>query len=562
MLDNKLFVYFIVFVIIFGHFCLGFDTINNLAPTYDEPLHLTAGYSYLKTGRYYLNVYDHPPFAEMFSAIPLIFMKPILLTQHPTWERYQQYSFANLFLYHNRVDSEKMLNSGRIMMLLLSCVLSLAIFFWSKELYGLSSGILSIFLYCFSSAFISHGSLVTTDLPLTLFYFLSLYSFYKLLKEQRIIYAAFTGISLGFALTSKFSAVIVPGIYLILLVVYWRKFSIKFDKLFLSVAVLSIFCFVVLLFVYQFNSINLYFEGLFRTFKRLSMGRSTFLFGNYSTTGWWYYFIYTFLIKTPIPFLLILLISGIKSLPEPVLVIPCLIYFFFASISKVQIGFRHILPIFPFLIVISSSVVSTDSNKNNTKPPILNFILLPLIGWYIFGCMKIHPFHLSYFNEFVGGAKNGYKYLTDSNIDWGQGLKKLGKWFLKQKYKGIYLCYFGTADPHYYNIKYIGIGFVDNLSYDERPGDNIQFTKDEPVIFAISVTNLQATYYADKKIFAFLKEIQPIEEIAYSIFVYDITKNPKALRKLAEIFASTGNFKQSEFLYKRAMQFESSIHKF
>ncbi|MEW6042364.1 MAG: hypothetical protein AB1633_12670, partial [Elusimicrobiota bacterium] len=148
--------------------------------------------------------------------------------------------------------------------------------------------------------------------------------------------------------------------------------------------------------------------------------------------------------------------------------------------------------------------------------------------------VSIHPWHISYFNEFTGGSSNGYKFLTDSNVDWGQGLKELSK-----KYKTLFMCYFGTGDPHYYGIKYLPVGFVSNLKPQERQGDLIKPAKGEKVLFAVSATNLQATYFADKKIFFFLSSIKP-EIVAYSILVYDLTDKNRALSRLAQIYALDG----------------------
>ena len=77
-----------------------------------------------------------------------------------------------------------------------------------------------------------------------------------------------------------------------------------------------------------------------------------------------------------------------------------------------------------------------------------------LLIWAAVEAIAIHPHFLAYFNEIVGGSANGYKHLTDSNVDWGQGLKALGESLSeKDRADGIYLCYFGTADPHAYGIR-------------------------------------------------------------------------------------------------------------
>jgi hypothetical protein len=151
---------------------------------------------------------------------------------------------------------------------------------------------------------------------------------------------------------------------------------------------------------------------------------------------------------------------------------------------------------------------------------------------------RAHPWYISYFNEFISSPDEGYRYLTDSNLDWGQGLKELGKYLKSEGSGGIYLCYFGTGDPAYYGIRYRPIGFIDGISppytEHERTGDIIDFDSQKKVFFAISATNLQATYYADKNAFAFLKSVKPRKIVANSIFVYDLAANPQVYEKFKE----------------------------
>ena len=73
--------------------------------------------------------------------------------------------------------------------------------------------------------------------------------------------------------------------------------------------------------------------------------------------------------------------------------------------------------------------------------------LAGLLGLWIFGLATTYPYTLTFFNLFVGGPANGYKYLADSNVDWGQGLKLLKRWMDREGVEQVGLAYFGTADP-------------------------------------------------------------------------------------------------------------------
>ena len=576
----------IIILLLSTHAFLGLQTMRHLSPTYDEHVHLTAGYSYFKTRDYRLNSFDHPPFAEMWAAVPLLFLNPAFPTQHPYWQnilRYQ-YPFSDIFIYKNNVDPEKMLNSGRTMILLLSLLLGLCMYFFAKEMFGALPAYSALFLWCFSSVFLAHGSLVTTDMAVTLFYFSTIFFFwrwYKAIeqKKEAVIYpaaqksldsyrvknikdggvshysspvahcgtgsrkagkvfhkAVFAGLSLGLLMASKYSAIIIFPVIGLIILFYWMSGKLKIKEAANLTSIGAVSILAVLLIVYQLSSLEtFYLIGLKKVIKGVSSGRSAFLLGEHSITGWFYYFPVTFILKTPLPLIALIIVSFFVRKLWTVeralfLLLPAAVYLGISCYAKVNIGHRHIMPIYPFLIVWVSGLFMFLDKKIFQAGAVL------LMIWYSYGSLKAHPWHLCYFNEIVGSSDNGYKYLTDSNVDWGQGLKSLGKYLKDEKVSGIYFNYFGTGDPHYYGIKYMPFGFIDNISYPNskglRDGDIVDFSKEPKVFFAVSATNLQATYYADKQIFSWLKEIPYETIIAHSIFVYDMTKHPKEYAKL------------------------------
>jgi hypothetical protein len=519
------------------HLVMGVLTIRANSPTYDEHVHLTAGYSYLRTGNYYMNVLDHPPFAEMWAALPLLSMNLTFPSSHPYWEEIfkYQYAFADIFMYKNRVDAEKMLNSARMMILLFSLALGALIYMWTSQLYGRDAGIIALALWAFSSTFLAHGTVVTTDMALTLFYFMSMYAFWRFikgleLKKPKVANTVLLGLSLGLLLASKYSSFIIFGV--IGIIAFWYVYTKKIDseKLVFPAIACFVVIFFVLEFVFQFNPLGTYYWlGMKKVLSGVATGRSSFLMGRHSVTGWLYYFPVAFLIKTPIPMLVLLasIVFARKMWNREnllFLALPAAVYFAAGCYAKVNIGHRHIMPVYPLLMVLAGGC-GAELFKGRLK-----YVLAALLVWYAASAIRVHPWHLSYFNEFIGGPKNSYKYMTDSNVDWGNGLKELGKYLKGQGVSGVYMCYFGTGDPHYYGIKYRQIGFIDNISYQYSDGlrkdDDIDFSKEKKVLFCVSETNLQATYYADKDVFSWMKSVPPEKIVANSIFVYDLTKYP------------------------------------
>ena len=147
--------------------------------------------------------------------------------------------------------------------------------------------------------------------------------------------------------------------------------------------------------------------------------------------------------------------------------------------------------------------------------------------------MRIAPHQLAYFNESIGGPEQGYRYLSDSNLDWGQDLKGLKAYIEREKLPIIYLSYFGTAPPAYYGIRYQDVASKGTLG----PPPPEKVPADAPrKILAISAYNLQDVSKADNPLFRWLWTRRPIAKIGYSIFVYDLTNDQEGIIKLEEIY--------------------------
>jgi len=146
------------------------------------------------------------------------------------------------------------------------------------------------------------------------------------------------------------------------------------------------------------------------------------------------------------------------------LVIPVAVYFAMAVMTNMNIGHRHLLPIYPFLYV-AAGLLGTEISRIadvgwRTASQLVGIALVAVSSSVVFYPVwrpqLVFPHYLSYFNELAGGPVNGWRSLVDSNIDWGQDLKSLKRWLDEaQLAKPIYLCYFGTADPRYYQIIHV-----------------------------------------------------------------------------------------------------------
>ncbi len=511
-------------LLILLHIWLALPALTVFSPTYDEPVHLTAGAVYWKTGDYRFNGHHHPAFGEMWAAIPLNFMKNMIPVQHPAWIAQQwspveQYAFADVFLFRNFTNADRLIAAGRAMQLGMSCVLGLLVFWFALKLAGVRAAIFAGLFWALSPTFLANGTIVSTDLAFAVFFF----GFFAALTQfGKFGYDVLAGVCLGLAFASKYFAVAIVPITAVLFVV-----QPALRKSARSWGIVAALGFGVLLVVYRVHQLDVFVEGIRNIFGRSQAGRSSFFLGQHGTQGWLMYFPFVFVVKTPVPLLIsiicaIVAVFGGRIRYSHALWIPPVLFFLVACTSKVQIGHRHILAIYPFLFVMAGIALAQFGTIGNVAAGIL------LVGNAV-GTFLVRPNYLPYFNELVGGGANGYKYVTDSNVDWGQGLKQLASELSEsERQRGIYLSYFGVVDPHEYGIRYINVGSDRIVPRTDDAPTLVQ----KPTMFAISVTNLQATYYGNSTVFDWLRGFTPTKKIADSIFVYDFSEHPEAIARL------------------------------
>jgi len=190
--------------------------------------------------------------------------------------------------------------------------------------------------------------------------------------------------------------------------------------------------------------------------------RRGFLNGETRDTGWWYFFPYTLLVKTPLPLFVLLAIAlaGLirkgretwySTIPLWVLLA---VYWGFTLTSHLNIGQRHILPTYPAMFIVAGAAALWFRERIR----LLRGFVLVSLAWFIFESVSIRPHYLAYFNQVVGGPAQGYRHLVDSSLDWGQNLTGLKRWLYEHGLQGqdhapLYLAYNGMGSPAYYGIQ-------------------------------------------------------------------------------------------------------------
>ena len=154
-------------------------------------------------------------------------------------------------------------------------------------------------------------------------------------------------------------------------------------------------------------------------------------------------------------------------------------YFAYAVFSPINIGHRHILPIYPALFICAGASVCWLRRRAG------QVLIGGLAAWLLIANIYIYPHYLCYFNEFIGGPQNGHYYLADSNIDWGQDMKRLARYSQDHPTEVIKLSYFGNAKPPRYGFQ------CESLPGSIRVGPPAELTAGT---YVISVTNLLGVY--------------------------------------------------------------------
>ena len=515
--------------------------------TYDEGVHLAAGYSYLKTGQYHLRT-GHPPFSDMLAASPLLFFPGLKTFENSAAYRENDvYNYAAAFLYQNTVPAEKILNTARYFSYFVwTSLLFLFVFMFAREMADRAAACWAVAAAALTPAFISNNALITTDTPSSVLYlgaFLGAYLAAKNLsagnRRKAFLSAALSGIMTGLAMASKFNMALLPlfvaGTFAAGALVTPGRGPLK--KILYLLLVYGAAALAVLLAVYRITAVNMYFGDLLKTASYLHAGRGLFINGFYERQGVWWYFPYVFLVKTPIGHIALLAAGVFYSFAKGEkkhlwIYIPAVLYLEFALTSKFQVAFRHLLPALTFMAVIEGYALSRAFKRGFGSTAGLAAL------FYVFlSVTPAHPYYLAYFNELAGGPAGGYRRLVEANLDWGQDLKNLAAWLRERGNPPVYLCYFGTTPPEYYGIRYVPFGIFSDVRFNSRRESPCSFREH---LVAVSVTNLQSAYYRDERILEWLRERTPVFRAGYSIFVYDLTGDEEAMRKIAETLYLTG----------------------
>ncbi len=512
-----------------------FSTAAEKSPVYDELIYPSAGLIQWKTGDFSINK-THPPLQKLLSGLPLLWAR-VPLPAKSRDQGMDEWRTGYLVFFQDLTHSRKWIFLSRIPTVLISLLLLLTVFIWLFIKHGVPSALVGTSLLAFDPLVLGNGSLALNDLFVTFFFFLSVALFFESLNGAWWK-SALCGISMGAAIASKFSGIILPVLFFIFFCYQQIKNPRKqLPRLLLRLAVIFICGTFFILAIYQFKP-SLFLDALKTSlFLRHGEINPGFLLGPISSHATWIYYPVALLIKTPIPILIIWIYSPvflIKTKNNATLV-PFFIFitgfiFLLAMASPNHFGLRYILPAVPFMAVASGIAFAKIKNKTE------KMVFLLLVGWLAVETVFFHPHHMAYFNQFVGGPRNGYKWLDGSNQDWGQDLPALAHFLKKNGNPSLVLGYYGSAAPEAYGIQYQD-AYSPAITNSFRE-EFINPPDPEKEYLAVSARLLADPQL--KSVYGWLKEKVPIAFLGYTIFVYEITNDISAHQNLAQLYSLMG----------------------
>ncbi len=524
------------------------------SPTYDEPSYITCGYAFVRLGDLHILV-GEPILLNALNALPLLPLNPRFPTDHPSWAGTGFHIISEQFLWYANDNADQLVFVARVPTMLMTTLLITFVYRWGREMLGRWGGLLAATLAAFDPNLLAHGRLAATDLGSTAFIFIASYWLWRLLRQTTWRHVLIAGAFVGLAQSSRFSALVFgPGWAIAML---WQVFASRQDgpargyglRLARMVGIGLAVILVAYLTIWAVHGFDVgpvkgvtsfpvlapsYFDELVYILPRLrgEEGRQVvgFLRGELYVGGRWQYFPVAFACKTPLPTLALLLVSVLLSLRQRVgpdgqmLWLPPLLYFVVALHSKINLGYRYILPVLPFAIVMAARAgawlacsTATGQWRRRVRVALTTFLL----AWAVWDGVSIYPHYLAFFNALAGGPENGWRVLVDSNIDWGQDIKGLKRWMDAHGIERIRLGFVGETHPTHYGIQFDPLPSSPDR-WQHPLHHDIYYADPAPGLYAISANLIQGRNLADPDTYRWFREHEPIAKIGYSIFIYDV----------------------------------------
>ncbi|MDR3637794.1 MAG: hypothetical protein P4L84_28570 [Isosphaeraceae bacterium] len=451
------------------------------SPSVDEVAHMAAGISRWHLGRF--DIYRvNPPLASTVAALPVVLARPRVNWEGLGMEVRPEWRIGMHFVHANGLKTFWYFSLARWGCIPLILLGGYFCYRWGAELWGPASGLVALALWVFSPTVLGNAAMITADATGAAMGVLAHYLLWCWLRAPSWRGAFLAGLALGLVELSKTTWIILFALWPLLWAVCrfpeWRTLAAGGERRQAGQLLL-----ILLIGLYVLNA-GYGFTGTFRRLDRfafhcralagpMSPGQYTgnrfagtwagavwvplpadyvlgidlqkwdyerkmwsFLRGEYRVGGWWYYYLYAFVVKEPLGTLCLALLAaglacGLRGeyvagwRDELAVILPAVAVF--ALVSS-QTGFnryyRYVLPALPLFYIATSRVGRALTSR---RWPIAYAAGLAL-AWSVGSSLMVFPHSMSYFNELAGGPEGGHYHLIDANIEWGQDLLYLKRW--------------------------------------------------------------------------------------------------------------------------------------
>jgi hypothetical protein len=516
--------------------------------TYDEPVHIACGMEWLQWGTYTCEP-QHPPLARIAVALgPYLTGQRLASRLRPPDQRTTSlYEEGNAILYsegHYR-SNLTWARLGTLPFLVLLCVVT---FLWARRWFSAAAGFWAVLLLVCTSPILGHAGLATNDVACAAGAVFALYQFERWLEQPGTTRWLWWGLATAFAVLCKFSNIpFLLACYAASLLIMTRG---AFRRRLAQVGLAAGLVFALAWVVYRFSlnpPATFYGQhhplidnmlsrrpllhtawnsvmttplplaeatmGVLDVFVHNSVGHDSYLLGQWSQSGWWYFFPVVLAVKSPLG-LLVLAMCGWwfvlrrwretpwkESWPQVLTAVFPLAILLVCMLARIDLGVRHILPVYPLFAIIGGHAVTVMLASSRYA----GIVAALLVAWVIGDSMRAHPDYLAHFNEAAGSHPETI--LCESDLDWGQDLHRLSERLRERSIQEVSLAYFGTARldqaglPHY------------RLPSPTQPSRGY-------VAVSLHLLNID---YRKNGSFGWLKSYTPIERIGKSIDLFYIT---------------------------------------
>jgi 4-amino-4-deoxy-L-arabinose transferase-like glycosyltransferase len=528
---------------------------------WDEAHHLFDGYNIWTKHDYRLNA-EVPPLVKLTAALPLL---PMHLSVPPNQGRSEQleaFRDGRALVFGNGGD--RLLFPARMACMLFTLLLAGVLYAAAREMFGSFAALAALTLFAFDPNILAHGTLISTDIGSALFLFGAVYAFYRYTRVQSPGRLAIVGLAAGLAMCAKFTGIFVVPVLVLLAIaeallarssrVLWRRLA--------ACAVILVCALGVIWAFYGFryapapNGLELsprlapyvdsmpsrtnakelsavaklhllpeaYIWGLANT-KKTEWEFTSYFFGRMYRHGPWQYFPAAFLIKSTLPFLIALAMlpflwfrrDDLHTRELYFLLIPVVFYFALVTTSHMDIGARHLMPIYPFLYALAGVAIAHAFVRGRVWAVAAAALLL----WQGITSVRSAPAYMAYGNEAWGGPSQVHRYLSDANVDWGQQLKAVKQYLDENHITNCWFAYFpdGAVEPSDYGVNCKRLPTGSSLWWFRLPMDV------PPVIdgtILISDSDIEGIESGDGPLnwFEPFREVKPVTTIQQGVYVY------------------------------------------